>query len=46
MLENNYDLGKSVDALSQAEMKAFIDEHEIACRTCGKHNWTDIVSSI
>ena len=26
--ENNYDLGKSVDALSQAEMKAFIDEHE------------------
>ena len=40
--ENNYDLGKSVDALSQAEMKAFIDEHEIACPTCGKHNWTDI----
>ena len=23
-------------------MKAFIDEHEIACPTCGKHNWTDI----
>lgn len=40
--ENNYDLGKSVDALSQAEMKAFIDEHEIACPTCGKRNWTDI----
>lgn len=40
--ENNYDLGKSVDALSQAEMKTFIDEHEIACPTCGKHNWTDI----
>ncbi|MFR0941587.1 MAG: glycine--tRNA ligase [Butyricicoccus sp.] len=40
--ENNYDLGKSVDALSQAEMKVFIDEHEIACPTCGKHNWTDI----
>ena len=40
--ENNYDLGKSVDALSQAEMKAFIDENEIACPTCGKHNWTDI----
>ena len=40
--ENNYDLGKSVDALSQAEMKAFIDEHEIACPTCGKHNWTAV----
>lgn len=40
--ENNFDLGKSVDALSQAEMKQFIDEHEIACPTCGKHNWTDI----
>ncbi len=23
-------------------MKQFIDEHEIACPTCGKHNWTDI----
>ena len=40
--ENNFDLGKSVDALSQAEMKEFIDEHEIACPTCGKHNLTDI----
>ena len=40
--ENSFDLGKSVDALSQAEMKQFIDEHEIACPTCGKHNWTDI----
>ena len=40
--ENSFDLGKSVDALSQAEMKQFIDEHEIACPTCGKHNLTDI----
>ena len=40
--DNSFDLGKSVDALSQAEMKQFIDEHEIACPTCGKHNWTDI----
>ena len=40
--EHGFDLGKSVDAMSQAEMKAFIDEHQIACPTCGKHNWTDI----
>ena len=40
--ENSFDLGHSVDAMSQAEMKAFIDEHQIACPTCGKFNWTDI----
>ena len=40
--ENNFDLGKSVDALSQAEMKEFVEEHNIPCPTCGGHNWTDI----
>jgi glycyl-tRNA synthetase len=40
--ENNFDLGHSVDAMSQAEMKAFVEEHQIPCPTCGKHNWTDI----
>ena len=40
--ENGFDLGKSVDALSQAEMKAFVDEHNIGCPSCGAHNWTDI----
>ena len=39
---NGFDLGKSVDALSQAEMKEFVEEHNIPCPTCGKHNWTDI----
>ena len=39
---NNFELGHSVDAMSQAEMKAFIDEHQISCPTCGKFNWTDI----
>ena len=34
--ENNFELGRSVDAMSQAEMKAFIDEHRIACPTCGR----------
>ena len=28
--------------MSQAEMKAFIDEHKVPCPTCGKHNFTDI----
>lgn len=35
-------LEESVDAWSQEQMKAFIDEHEIPCPTCGKHNFTDI----
>ena len=37
-----FDLGKAVDALSQAEMKQFVEDHNIPCPTCGKHNWTDI----
>ena len=40
--ENHFDLGHSVDAMSQAEMKAFVEEHNICCPTCGKFNWTDI----
>ena len=40
--ENGVDLGKSVDALSQAEMKEFVEEHNIPCPSCGGHNWTDI----
>ena len=39
---NNFDLPKPVDAFSQEEMKAFIDEHQIPCPSCGKHNFTDI----
>ena len=39
---NGFDLGKSVDALSQAEMKEFVEEHNIPCPSCGGHNWTDI----
>ncbi len=35
-------LEKPIDAMSQAEMKAFIDEHKVPCPTCGKHNFTDI----
>ena len=40
--ENNFDLGKAVDAMSQSEMKEFVEEHNIKCPSCGKHNWTDI----
>ena len=40
--ENNFDLGHSVDAMSQDEMVAFINEHHIGCPTCGAFNWTDI----
>ena len=39
---NNYTLEKPIDAFTHAEMKAFVDEHKIACPTCGKHNFTDI----
>ncbi len=40
--ENDFTLPKPVDAMSNAEMKAFVEEHNIGCPTCGKHNWTDI----
>ena len=40
--ETRYSLEKPIDAFTHAEMKAFVDEHKIACPTCGKHNFTDI----
>ena len=40
--ETGFELPKAVDAFSQAEMKDFIEEHNISCPTCGKHNFTDI----
>lgn len=42
MQENNVTIDGSVDAWSNDEMKKYIGEHEIACPTCGKHNFTDI----
>ncbi len=35
-------LDKPIDAFTQTEMKAFIEEHNIPCPSCGKHNFTDI----
>ena len=40
--ETGKELGKPVDALSQQEMKDFIEENQIPCPSCGKHNFTDI----
>ena len=40
--ENHFELPKAVDAFTQTEMKDFIDEHNIPCPSCGKHNFTDI----
>ena len=40
--ENSFELSKPIDAFSQEEMKNFIEEHNIKCPTCGKHNFTDI----
>lgn len=35
-------LEDSVDSWPQDKMKSFIDEHNMPCPTCGKHNFTDI----
>ena len=40
--ESGFELPKPIDAFSQAEMKEFVEEHNIPCPTCGKHNFTDI----
>ena len=39
--EQGIELPKPIDAFSQSEMKDFIEEHNIPCPTCGKHNFTD-----
>lgn len=40
--ENGITLEESVDAWSNDQMKAFVEEKNIACPSCGKHNFTDI----
>ncbi len=40
--ETGYTLPKPIDAFSQEEMKAFVEDNNIPCPTCGKHNFTDI----
>ena len=40
--EKNIELKGSVDGWTQEEMRDFIEEHQIPCPTCGKHNFTNI----
>ncbi len=35
-------LDRPIDAFTHAEMKDFVEEHNIPCPSCGKHNFTDI----
>ena len=40
--DNAVSLPKPIDSFSQQEMKDYIEEHQIPCPSCGKHNFTDI----
>ena len=40
--EKGITLPKPIDAFSQDEMAAFIEEHQIPCPSCGKHDFTGI----
>lgn len=40
--DNGVELNGGVDGWTQEQMKAFIDEKNIPCPKCGKHNFTDI----
>ena len=40
--EQGMELSKPIDAFSQDEMAAFIEEHQIPCPSCGKHDFTGI----
>ena len=40
--EKDIALTESVDSWSQEQMKEFVEEHNIPCPSCGKHNFTDI----
>ena len=40
--ETGYVLEKPIDAFTPQQMKEFVEEHNIPCPTCKKHNFTDI----
>ena len=40
--EKGIALEESIDGWSQERMKAFVEEHQIPCPSCGKHDYTDI----
>ena len=41
-LIRSYSASADVDRMTQEEMMAYINEHEIKCPVCGKKNFTDI----
>ncbi len=42
MEENGITIEESVDAWSHEQMASYIEENNICCPSCGKHNFTDI----
>ena len=42
MADNGIEIEESVDAWSHEQMASYIDEKNICCPSCGKHNFTDI----
>ena len=42
MDENGIEIQESVDAWSHEKMASYIEENNICCPSCGKHNFTDI----
>ena len=42
MAEHGITIEGSVDAWSQEQMKQYIEDNNICCPSCGKHDFTDI----
>lgn len=42
MMANGEEIVDPVDSWSNEQMKAYIDDKNIGCPSCGKHNYTDI----
>ena len=42
MKDNGIEIEGSVDSWSHEQMKKYIDDNNIVCPSCGKHNFTDI----
>ena len=42
MADNGIEAEGSVDGWTHEQMADYIEEHKIACPTCGKHNFTEI----
>ena len=40
--ENGLELEKPIDAFTKEEMEAYVKEKNIACPSCGGHDWTEI----